>query len=103
MGNVRNILKGSCPVCGNELEIILTATGTGNFSSQWKNIPAEKTERCPICGKELTSVYTAIGGFPGHEFTHPGSLYGYDCPACHRRFSLDELAKLNEEKTKNGT
>jgi hypothetical protein len=66
------------------------------------NIPAEKKEKCPVCGNELISVFTGIGSFPGHEFIHPGP-WGYEWPTCHRRFSLEELAILREEKAENGT
>jgi len=38
---------------------------------------------CPKCKKgRMCELYGAIGGFPGHEFVHPGPLVKRHCPNC---------------------
>lgn len=59
----------------------------------------DSREKCPICGNVLTELFGAIGGFPGHEHVHPGSLVGYNCYECMRQFSLDEILLIKEKKT----
>jgi hypothetical protein len=72
---------------------------------EWQKTQIIVQENCPNCGNKLTSVFSTIGSFSGHEHVHPGSLWGYDCSACHSRFSLKELAdeKAKKEQKEKST
>ena len=64
----------------------------------WRNelqVEPEAERPCPKCKKgKMSKYYNAIGGFPGHEFIHPGSLRGWYCANC----GYVELVDLSKKK-----
>ncbi len=76
--------------------------GQSNWpQSDWPEVQIpDLREKCPICGNVLTELFGDIGGFPGHELIHPGSLVGYNCYECMRYFSLGEILLIKEKKAR---
>lgn len=83
----------------------VTGGGQNNWpKSDWPDVQIpDHNEKCPICGNILVELFSAIGGFPGHEFVHRGSLIGYNCLECMRPFSLEEILLIKEKKMREKT
>lgn len=61
----------------------------------WKEIKLEAEKLCPKCKKgKMSRSYYAVGGFPGHEHVHLGSLKGWYCANC----GYEELVDLSKKK-----